>query len=370
MTIYKVITDESFLESLLLMSISTEAPLVLCCAKTLSNLSKYPRGRSFLGSNKNVVPALVAMMRSGVKDAAHVQYLSAICLCNVLSVFLHKETVLSLVEKGIIHDLIAITILRVEEVRTKETLAKAIFNLLAREDTRKLIADKDAVFALARLTRLRSSDINLTCVRVIYNLTCEMPQYETTLLEMEAERVLITQASFPNDGVDVKKMCGAALALMSSTRTSARVALAKKGTIGALRAVACVREKEILEHVATTAFNLSREDCCRPMLAAQDIMSVLVSLHEVGHNIVKSLCAAAVCNISSSPGAQEIISSRVTLAILVAIIRAGLLSVSSRLDALRAVVNLVTHYPPAREVAVEESTTAALCDILKVSAGL
>ena len=366
MTIHKVITDESFLASLLLLSTSTEAVLVLCCAKALSNLSSYPRGRSSLGSNKNVVPALIAMMRSGVKDAAQVQFLSAIALCNVLSVCVQKEHVVSLVKEGMIQDLIAVTVLRVEEIKTKEALAKAIFNLLAREDTRRLIADQDAVFALVRLTRLQSPDLNTICVRAIYNLTCEMSRYEGKLLEMEAERVLVVQASFPNGGVDVKKMCGAALTMISSAGKSASCSLAKRAIVGALRAIACVKDKDALEHVATTAFNLSREDCCRPTLAVQDITSVLVSLHGVGHTIVKHLCVATMCNLSSSPEAQQNSASRAAFGVLATTVRTGSLSLATRLDALQAVVNLVTHHPPAREAAVESATTSALCVILKV----
>ncbi|CAM9140790.1 unnamed protein product [Ectocarpus sp. 6 AP-2014] len=364
-TIHKVITDESFLTALLLLSTSTEAVLVLCSAKALSNLSTYPRGRSSLGSNKNVVPALIAMMRSGVKDAAQVQFLSAIALCNVLSVFLQKESIVTLVRDGMIQDLIAVTVLRVEEVKTKETLARAIFNLLAREDTRSLVADQDAVFALVRLTRLQSPDLNTICVRAIYNLTCEMSRYERKLLEMEAERVLVVQASFPNGGVHVKKMCGAALTMMSSSGKVASCSLAKKGIVGALRAIMCVRDKDTLEHVATTAFNLSREDSCLPTMAAQDITTVLVSLHELGNTIVKNLCVATMCNFSSSLEAQDNLASPAAFGVLANTIRAGSLSLATRLDALRTVVNLVSHYAPAREKAVESSTTSALCVILK-----
>lgn len=366
MTIHKVIVEESFLSSLIFLSTSTEASLVMCCAKALANLSTYPRGRSFLGNNKSVVPALIAMMRSGVKDAAQVQFLSAIALCNVLSVFLHKDNVISLVKEGLIQDLIAVTVLRIEEVKTKETLAHAIFNLLAREDTRKLIADQDAVFALVRLTRLQSPDLNAICVRAIYNLTCEMPIYQPKLLEMEAERVLVTQASFPNGGVDVKKMCGAALAMMSSVK-GASCALAKQGVVGAFRAIMCVKDPDTLEHIATIAFNLSREDSCRAALAAQDVTSVLAALHEIGQTIVKKICVATLCNLSSSSVAQENTSSRAAFGLLAGTMRAGSLYLTTRLDALRTMVNLVTHYLPARQTAVETHVTSALCIILKVN---
>lgn len=306
-------------------------------------------------------------MRSGVNDAAQVQFLSAIALCNVLSVFLHKENVTSLVKEGMVQDLIAVTVLRVEEVKTKETLARAIFNLLAREDTRQLVTDEDAVFALVRLTRLQSRHLNSICVRAIYNLTCEMPRYQQKLLEMEAERVLVTQASFSNGGVDVKKLCGAALAMMSTVKV-ASCALAKQAIVGALRAVMCVKDKDTLEHVATTAFNLSREESCRAALAAQDVTSILVAIHEMGHTIVKNLCVSTLCNLSCSAVARENVSSCAAVRLLAGTVRAGSISLVTRLDALRAVVNLVTNYTPARQAAVETSVTSALCIILKVGA--
>lgn len=364
--LHRVITEETALTSLVTLSGSTEASLVLCCAKAFANLSTYPRGRAILGNNPTVVPALVAMMRSGVRDAAQVQYLSAMALCNVLSVFLERERILSLLHEGIVEDLIATTVLRVEELRTKETLARAIFNLLCREDTRKAVANTDAVFALLRLTRLHSAALNTVCVRVIYNLTCDMQQYEDILLRMEAEGVLVTQASFPNGGVEVKKFCGAALAMMSFSK-AATCALAQHAIVGALRAVSSVTDADTLQHVATTAFNLSREDTCWPALARQDVASLLLKLHGLGHSVVKTLCVASMCNLSCSTTARQNLASRVCLATLAATVRAGALSIATRLDALRAMVNLVVCYPPARQAVVEASVTAALRVILKVS---
>jgi hypothetical protein len=50
----------------------------------MANLSVYPRGRTFMAHNQELVPCLIAMMRSGVTEAARVQYYCAIALCNVL----------------------------------------------------------------------------------------------------------------------------------------------------------------------------------------------------------------------------------------------------------------------------------------------
>jgi hypothetical protein len=52
--------------------------------QAMANLSVYPRGRTFMAHNQELVPCLIAMMRSGVTEAARVQYYCAIALCNVL----------------------------------------------------------------------------------------------------------------------------------------------------------------------------------------------------------------------------------------------------------------------------------------------
>ncbi|CAM9314083.1 unnamed protein product, partial [Discosporangium mesarthrocarpum] len=364
-TLFKVVTDDSFLTSLMVMSNSTDFTLVLCCAKTLANLSTYPRGRVFLGGNKVVVQALIAMMRSGVKEAAQVQLLCATALCNVLSVFLQQEAVVNLVKEGVVQDLIAVTVLRVNEVSTKEILAKALFNLLARDDTRKLIADQDAVFAMVRLTKLQSPELNTICVRAIHNLSCEMPQYESKLLEMEAEKVLVEQAVYPNGGAEVKGMCGAALAMVSSASKSLVCTLAKQNIVGAVRAIVVIRGNGTLEQCATTLFNISREDSCRATLAAQDVIGVLVPLHGMGSAIVKNLCVATICNLSCCIEAQKDVATHPAFTMLGDTMRAAYLSIDSRMDAATAVVNMVTHLPYARQVAIETSVCSALCVLLK-----
>jgi hypothetical protein len=60
-------------------------------SQAMANLSVYPRGRTFMAHNQELVPCLIAMMRSGVTEAARVQYYCAIALCNVLR--LDKQTV-------------------------------------------------------------------------------------------------------------------------------------------------------------------------------------------------------------------------------------------------------------------------------------
>ncbi|CAM9301732.1 unnamed protein product [Chrysoparadoxa australica] len=221
-TLVKVIADNAFLQTVVALSNSNDSARVLSCAKTLANVSAFPRGRVFLGGDMNVVPALIVMMRSGVKEAALVQYYCAVALCNVLSVFLKEDAVEDLVENGNVHDIVAITVLRVNEVPTKEVLGRAIFNLLARSDTRPIVVAQDTVFTLVRLSKLQSAELNQICIRALRNLTCEMQKYEDRLLEIEAEKALIEQSVMSNGGSAVKEMCAAALANISFSPKSAR----------------------------------------------------------------------------------------------------------------------------------------------------
>merc|ERR1719337_766615 len=82
-------------------------------------------------------------MRSGVADAEKVQYHCAAAVCNTLSVFLKKQHVLDMVASGTVQDVIVITVLRANDVRTKQVLAQALFNLLARVDTRREMIECD-----------------------------------------------------------------------------------------------------------------------------------------------------------------------------------------------------------------------------------
>eukprot|EP00953_Heterococcus_sp_UTEX-ZZ885_P018377 10263-Heterococcus_DN1.PRE.4 len=139
------------------------------------------------------------MMRSGVTEAARVQYYCAIALCNVLSASNLKEAFSGGSDSLWLQDLIAITVLRVNEVPTKEILARALFNLLSRADTRRMAVERDTRFScnnIARtatiaalhccvssqnvtdLTKLQSSEINTMCVKALHNLCCELPAYE------------------------------------------------------------------------------------------------------------------------------------------------------------------------------------------------
>ncbi|CAM9171462.1 unnamed protein product, partial [Choristocarpus tenellus] len=364
MTLFRVIMDNNFLTSLIIMSNATDFTLVLCCAKTFANLSTYPRGRTFLGGNKSVMPALIAMMRSGVNEAAQVQFLCSIALCNVLSVFLPKEAIINLVTTGVVQDLIAVTVLRVNEVSTKEILARALFNLLARDDTRKFIADQDTVFALIRLTRLQSPDLNTICLRAIHNLSCEISVYESKLLEMGAESMLVDQALFPNGGLEAKKMCGAALAMISSASIASVCALSKVNITNAIRAVMVVKDKDTLEQCATILFNISKVETCQLELAEQEVIGVLVPLHAMCSAVAKNLCIATLCNLSCCLEAHRHISTQAIFIMLGNTIRAAHLSSITRLDALTVVVNLITHYAPAQQAAVETSVSSALCGLL------
>ena len=94
-----------------------------------------------------------------------IRYHCSVAMCNTLSVFLLKEDVLAMLRDGTVQDVIVITVLRANDVQTKQVLAQALFNLLAREDTRSSLIKQDVPLALVRLTNKADSILNLLCMK-------------------------------------------------------------------------------------------------------------------------------------------------------------------------------------------------------------
>ncbi|KAG5178998.1 hypothetical protein JKP88DRAFT_280747 [Tribonema minus] len=437
----------------------------------MANLSGGSRGRAFMGLSTAVVPCLVSMMRSGVKEAARVQYYCAVALCNVLSVAKLKDALAGATNmktgEGLwLQDLIAVTVLRVNEVSTKEVLSRALFNLLTRAETRRKVVDQgttrrkvvdegtvvdqgkgvdqgtvfaliqlmrlqssetNMVFALIQLTRLQSSEMNTVCMRAIYNLTCELPEYQAEVEERDFYKVIMEQASFPNGGTEVRRLCGAALANLSAHPATCQV-LPKHPVVSAVRAAAGTGLGDTLEHCAICLFNISRLPVGRIALALQGAGGVVPALNETGAVVVKTLCVATLANVSctgntddnrncyvdpavvtgvkpraSTPassaaaaaaaarsggsggssargqrpatgdapgpgmlgGALDCLCTAEVMAVLCATLSAAHMSLPCRLDALHTMCNMVTRHVPSRYAAASAGCCTALCTMLK-----
>ncbi|KAH8067488.1 hypothetical protein JL721_7602 [Aureococcus anophagefferens] len=210
------VAHEAFLGALMNLSHSNENARVLWCAWCFANVSTYPKGRAMLGKlSRRLVPTLLAMMRAGCADAERIQYHCAVAMCNTLSVFLKKDDVIAMLKEGTVQDVIVITVLRANDVRTKQVLAQALFNLLARVDTRAEMIRRDVPLALVRLTKVEDPILNLLCVNMLKNLSCEAETLSQKLLEMKVVCVMVDQCLSPSGGVQIKRRCASTLGNLS-----------------------------------------------------------------------------------------------------------------------------------------------------------
>ncbi|CAM9350575.1 unnamed protein product, partial [Phaeothamnion confervicola] len=349
---------------------------VLCCAKAFASLSLVAKGRAFLGASAAVLPCLIRMMRARTDEAALVQQHCAAAVCNVTSVFLQRQRIEALVQDRIIQDLVALTLLRANDVETKRSLAKALFNLLAREDTRALVLRQDAAFALLRLTRLGDPELNAVCVQALHNLTCHpAAAHESHLLKLEAERALLAQCVFPNGGQEVRRQCASALARLSCSDAplaalEAGGAAAAAAVVLALRAMAAAGDAMTAEHGAAVLFNATRRPVLAAALAANGAVSALRQMFGMGPAVVKTLCVGALANLTAGSNAGGDSGASATAvgdgwAVLTDVMCAGHMSPAARHDATAAVTALVGAHRPARAAAVATGVTAALCTVLK-----
>ncbi len=72
-------------------------------------------------------------------------------------------------------DLVVVTLLRLNAAATKETLCKALFNLLARVEIREMLVNGiDLLSAMVELSKINSLSLLELVVRVFFNLSCEL----------------------------------------------------------------------------------------------------------------------------------------------------------------------------------------------------
>ena len=87
-----------------------------------------------------------------------------------------KAIMEEMVSNGTIVDLVVVTLLRVNSISTKESLGRALFNLMSPLETRmKMATELDVLSATLDLARIESLDLLEICVRSVYNLSCQLP---------------------------------------------------------------------------------------------------------------------------------------------------------------------------------------------------
>ena len=114
------------------------------------------------------------------------------------------------------------TLLRINSPLTKESLAKALFNLVSRADFRHEMAVKmEILSAMLELAKIENVEMLELCVRSLYNFTCEAPAYAAKLGDLKVPNILVSRVtSSPNiagakSTTAVKFMCAMSLANIS-----------------------------------------------------------------------------------------------------------------------------------------------------------
>lgn len=362
------VAHEAFLGALMSLSHSSENARVLWCAWCFANVSTYPKGRAMLGKlSRKLIPTLLAMMRSGCADAERIQYHCSVAMCNTLSVFLKKEDVLAMLKEGTVQDVIVITVLRANDVRTKQVLAQALFNLLARVDTRSEMIRKDVPLALVRLTKVEDPILNLLCVNMLRNLSCEAETLCTKLLEMKVVRVMVDQCLSPSGGVQIKRRCATTLGNLSRVPAMLKgLAAPESGIVAGIRSIAVAQDAETLENMGAVAFHLSEVPEGRESLTQQGATPVLVNLCAGDETPVRvrQLVIASLCNMSTYAASHRSMAEH-SMKLLIETMSQPVQSLDTRMNACVAMCNLVVHYPASRETAVQLDLMPALKQLIR-----
>ncbi|GMH76078.1 hypothetical protein TrST_g9441 [Triparma strigata] len=372
LSLKKVLSDHGFLDALIATANTsdTSSPRLVWCAQTFSNLSTYPRGRTMFGKEiVKVAPCLAQMMRSGHKEASVIQRHCAIALCNSLSVWLKSSDIEEMKEKGVVQDLIVVSVLRVNVDYIKETLAKALFNLLITKDTRELMVNQGIMSSLIRLTKqVQTSEVISLCVTALQNLTCEeklSSTYADTLMEMNAIHVLVVQTVTPMAHIEVKKMCGSALSNLSRLPTTHHYFVKEPNLCHALIKISSIRHsEEWVEKCAEVIWNLTAHTDNHQALLDQNVVQCIGHIIENGNAACRVLGVCSLANLSTNPAGYQQVSED-GMFILVATMKHTFMPIETKMNALRAVCNLVVEYPESRKTAVEEDLVPSLGMMMK-----
>ena len=255
-------------------------------------------------------------------------------------------------------------------------MSKAFFNLLKREDTRLSLVKAQLAQAMVRLTKEDDKELSIFCVRMILNLSAEIEEYAKYLVEMGIHRILIALCRSTAGGAEFKRLTGNALANMSVhpdfvkpmcelTQDDERERDRAAKIVPGLLAISGVNEEGTTKDCAFILQNLCAVDRCRRNLAFDDVVQLTVKLAKMtGDLVTQQLCASTLCHLSAVPHAYEDVTE-LAIPTLVLTMKNPSLLLAPRMDAARAIANLVVYHPKSREVCLDAGMTTAVNVLLK-----
>lgn len=167
---------------------------VLHCMRAMAHMSLHSKSKVILAKEGRIIPEIAAIMRLGCDDADRVQHFGALVICNLLATLVEKVILEDLVHRGAIVDLVVVTLLRINDIKTKEILGKSLFNLMCRSDFRlEMVLHQDLLAAMLELSKVDSPVLLELCVRSVYNISCEISAYSEKLFSLHAPTWLINK---------------------------------------------------------------------------------------------------------------------------------------------------------------------------------
>ena len=341
---------------------------VLWITRTIANMSSFPRSRSILAKEKRIIPCLAGIMRYGCLEADRVQHYCALAICNVVGTHLEKSIVLSLIKNGTVTDLVVVTLLRVNDVDTKESLAKALFNLLSRADVRERLVNLDVFEALVELSRINKTGLLDLSVKTVFNMSCETVTYSKKFLQLKIANNMINrtlpsadlQGTRPTN--EVKLICGKAIANMSFNKDIALQMTFEK-VAESCAVIAALKSDEARYCSCVTLFNISFLE--NAVVVANTVaVPMLVGILASGPINCIQLAVASLTNFSKHEVFHDQLTS-VALGPMIKAISQPSLDASIKQDCVYFIYNIVTKFGPAHMKAVEEGVISAMGKMVK-----
>lgn len=343
---------------------------ILWCCRAIAYMSSFSKSRTNLAKEKRIIPRLSNIMRFGCEQAERVQYYCGVAICNITSSSIDKAVVDDLIKSGAVVDLVVVTLLRVNDVYTKEALGKALFNLLTRADVRQKLVEQLSVFeALLDLGRVELIDMLELSINTAYNISCEKSLYAIRMEILKLPSILVARlVNSPElHGCratgDIKMVCGKTMANMSFDKSLALAFSRDKMIAEACYAVLQLKREEATYCCAVSIYNMSKLDDCLK-LAGTLIVPSLASAISTGPIMCTQLAVAALCNFSRFALFHEQITNMVSVN-LIKLLSSPQIDFSVKLEIIHTMYNVVTEYTPARSYFVENGIVSALVKVCK-----
>ncbi|RYG69225.1 hypothetical protein EON64_03270 [archaeon] len=379
---------------------------VLHCIRTLAQMSIYNKSKIQISKEfKKIVPMLTVIMRFGVMEAEKVQYYAAIILCNILSLTLDKTLLQELVKSNAITDLMVVTLLRINAINTKETLAKTFYNLLGRVEIREtLVLQMDILSAILELIKLEFTDLLELCIRAIFNLSCELKPgsgtdtvYAQKFSSHKIPQLLINRivfnANMPGSlpTRPIRLLLGMCVANMSFHKTlvieminiqnnlnsggistsignNANAHANENKLSDALYRIFAISSDESTYCAVVSLYNISKLPDSRVLADSKAVPLCVEILHQESSILNIQLAVSALCNFSMYPIYHEQLTN-VAAPALMKILASPTIHLSVKIDIIQCVYNIIHSHNAACAVFIQCEVAAALWKLLKVFGG-